>query len=104
MIPEEKVNVVREYLKHEFPDHDIPDYFDTNIMGQSFYIVGENKKVSVRRVFLEERTIPQISAFLKISELGKQLYEAGITHIIVENNGSITPLKDKEIRSSRQPT
>jgi len=89
MFPEEKLNVVRNYLRNEFPGYDLHDRYDFDRVAHTFRLTSENKVhlVTVSREFLDDHNASEISSSLEKSQLGNCFQGENILRAIVTNHG-----------------
>ena len=88
MIPEEKVNAVREYFRAEFPAKIIKDRFEESLQVHLFYLSGKSKGVVLRRRFLETNSVSRILKHLGKTHLSR-LLKQGSSQILVGNDGKL---------------
>ncbi len=93
MIPVEKLSPVRRYLEENFPEFAVTDYFDSDSMTHVFYLKGETKRISIRRAFLEDKSIQEIQTFLENSRIAGFLRNVESVSIVVNERGSIVVAK-----------
>ncbi len=74
-IEEDKIRVVREYLRAKFPGCEIPDKYEFDYVGQSFGIdCGEVfHYVTITQAFFSDNSTKELSSWLKNSEIAQQL-------------------------------
>lgn len=94
-IEQNKLDVVYEYLRHEFPNCSITDKESFDYIGQSFTI-RSNKELyllTIQEAFFKDRSIEKISSWLKGSELSKRLAGKPNLRFLVNYKGAISVRK-----------
>lgn len=87
MLSEEKLRVIRNYLKTEFKDFDLTDKYDFNRIAQTFRLVKGKKihLVTVQRAFIDDYTPSEIAAILKRSCLKDFFLNEKISRLVITN-------------------
>lgn len=65
MFPEEKLDVIRSFLKEKFSNYSVRDYWDFDSEGQTFFLEGEDRRLTFSRNFLDDSSTSDISMFLE---------------------------------------
>ena len=99
MIPVEKLRPIRDYLETNFPQFTVTDFFKSDLMLYVFYLGEESKMVSVRRAFLENKSISEIQIFLEKSKIADFLKNVKPVSIAVDEDGNITVAKQYILRN-----
>ena len=90
MIPAEKLSPVTKYLEANFPELTLTDFFNSDLMVHVFYLEGENKQVSIKHAFFEDKSVPDIEAILEKSRIADFLKNVEPASVVVDKNGNIT--------------
>ena len=93
MIPAEKLCPIRKYLEANFPELTVTDFFNSDLMVHVFYFGRENKQVSIRRAFFEDKSVPDIEVILDKSRIADFLKNVKPVSIVVDEDGNITVAK-----------
>ncbi len=89
MLPEEKLSVIRDYLRTEFAGFDLADQYDFDRIAQTFRLVKDQKihLVTVRRNFIDDHTPSELSTILDRSHLKHYFSDEKISRIVVTQKG-----------------
>jgi len=89
MLSEEKLRVIRNYLKTEFKDFDLDDAYDFDRIGQTFRLVKGQKiyLVTVQRAFIDDHTPSELSNILKHGHLTQYFLNEKVSRIVVTGKG-----------------
>jgi hypothetical protein len=88
MIPDDKLDVIREFLRVKFPGADYADEYDFDSIAWTFRLNrgGTTQLITFRRDFLDDRSRVAISAFLE-THLSSLIETPTNVRIIVSNKG-----------------
>jgi hypothetical protein len=94
MLSEDKLSVIRNYLRTEFPGFDLEDRYDSDRIAQTFRL-DEGQKihlVTVSREFIDDHTPSEISMILQGSHLKQFFYGEKVTRVLVTSKGIKTEI------------
>jgi hypothetical protein len=78
MMPEDKIEAVKQYLQEEFPGRKVYDKFDMDHMSQKFWVVGRAQYVRVERLFFNNDDIKASLAGIGLSKVMKDYEDKNI--------------------------
>jgi hypothetical protein len=89
MMPEGKLNAVRNYLKSEFPGYDLADQYDPDRIAQTFRLTTKDqiRLVTFSREFLDDHNASDISKNLGKLQLARYFQQKNMARTIVTNYG-----------------
>ncbi len=95
MFPKEKLNVIANYLKAEFPGCDLDDRYEFERIAQTFRLDDGKKTylVTVSRAFIDDHTPSKISKILESFQVRKYFNGDKISRVIITNKGIKTEAK-----------
>jgi len=91
MLPEEKLRVIRDYLRTAFPGFGLYDWYDSGRIAQTFRLDKEETLhlVTIRRPFIDDHTPSEILGILRMSHLKKCFQDENVSCVLVTEKGSI---------------
>jgi hypothetical protein len=89
MIPEDKLSVIRDYLRTEFPDFELDDRYDFDRIAQTFRLNAGQKThlVTVSRKFIDDQTPARLSMILQESHLKQYFNNEKVARVLVTAEG-----------------
>ncbi|MDL1969823.1 MAG: hypothetical protein LWW94_02400 [Candidatus Desulfofervidaceae bacterium] len=99
MFAEEKLNVIREYLKTKFPDYTVDEGYEFDHSAQTFRLRRRNKMhfVIISEEFIDDREGSKIKTSLQKIPLKKYFHQEGVTCVIITNS-SIRKMKGRTFK------
>lgn len=89
MFPEEKLSVIRNYLRIEFADFDLADQYDFDRIAQTFRLVKDQKihLITVSKNFIDDHATSELSTHLAISNLKQYFDDEKVSRIVLTKKG-----------------
>ena len=89
MLSEEKLKIVRDFLKSQFPDYELADKYDFSRMAQTFRLTTVERfyLITVLRKFLDDHNASEIKKILERSKLDEYLNRYKKIHLIITSSG-----------------
>ena len=89
MFPEEKLSVIRNYLRIEFADFDLADQYDFDRIAQTFRLVKDQKihLITVSKNFIDDHATSELSTHLAISNLKQYFDDKKVSRIVLTKQG-----------------
>ncbi len=86
---EEKLSIIRDYLRTEFAGFDLADQSDFDRIAQTFRLVKNQRihLVTVRRNLIDGHTPSELSTILDQSHLKQYFSDEKVSRIVVTQNG-----------------
>jgi len=89
-VPEERLEPIREYLRHAFPQWELADQWDGHHEAHSFRLTRAGNPVhllKVSREFLEDNEPAEIAAITEGRGVAAVLRQAAQHRVLLTNNG-----------------
>jgi len=89
MIPEDKLSVIRSYIRTEFPDFELDDRCDFDRNAWTFRLNAGQKihLVTVLRKFMDDHTSEELSMIFQDSHLKQYFNNEKVTRVLVTTKG-----------------
>ena len=89
MIPEDKLSVIRTYLRTEFPDFELDDRYDFDRIAWTFRLNAGQKThlVTVLRKFIDDHTFSGAPMIFQDSHLKQYFNNEKVTRVLVTTKG-----------------